>query len=148
MAGIKSNSTTSASTRSMRKYLTTYILASTILIGELHNFWATDPRISNWIIIEYHPMLLQWNVKYTTDQIIPLFYLSALLLYINNKVNRIVARTFLLWSIVDIWLYFYNYKHEGYYQVYFWIAGCITISYFGDEWFNKVFKHIKDWGRK
>jgi len=130
------------------KYASAAILSISLIVGELHNFFAYDTHIQNWILKVYRPATIEWNVKYLTDEILPVMYIAAILLYRNNKGNRVVVRSFLFWAIIDIWLYFYNYKTAGYHQVYLWLAGCLILSYYGNDWFDKIFNHIKNWGKK
>lgn len=115
----------------MKRYLTTIILACTLFIGEFHTIWNNDSRVQNWIWRYDAPMSLAWNVKLAANQLIIILYFIAWILYVPNKVNRTTIVAFLLLSIVDTFLYFYNYKTEEFGKVYVWFAFFYALVYFG-----------------
>lgn len=103
------------------KYLTTYLLAATILIGELHTFWERSSlQVSNWIIFRYVPMSLQWNIKFAADELNPILYFIAFLLYgkYPNRVNKTTVKTFIWFCTIDAGLYFLNWKTFSYGYMY------------------------------
>lgn len=121
------------------KYLTTYLLASTLFIGELHTFWESDPGLEkyNWIWTVQRPMSIQWNIKYLTDQVLPIIYFIAFFYYgkTHNKVNKTTVLSFLIFVSIDTFMYFYNYKTEGYWKMYLWIPVFWLIIY---NWKGKM----------
>lgn len=117
----------------MRKYATTLLMAATMPIGEIHTFWeksASQPV--NWIISKYVPMPVQWNIKFVSDQLNMMLIMLAFFLYkgYSNKVNDTTVLTFLIFSVVDTLMYFYNYKTYGYGITYFGIASLWFLVYF------------------
>ena len=101
----------------MRKYLTTMILGLTLLIGEIHVFWErASTRPVNWIWNNPVPMSLQWNIKYVCLQLNYTLYFLSMLTYCgyDNRINRTTVVAFVLFSLVDTLMYFYNYKTFGY----------------------------------
>ena len=115
----------------MRKYATSYILALTIMLGELHTFWEKgEQHVENWIVEEYRPMTVQWNVKYAIDELNPILYFVAMFLFVPNRVNKTTVLSFILFASVDTLSYFYNYKTYGYGWMYFLLVICWLIVYF------------------
>lgn len=103
----------------MRKYAAALILASTIIIGEIHTFWehsSTSPV--NWILFRQVPMSLQQNLQLALSELNFILYFVAWKLYLPNRVNRNAVTTFLCFCILDAGAYFINYKTYGYWVVY------------------------------
>lgn len=113
----------------MRKYATSMILAATLPLGELHTFWERDTRVQNWILDRTVPMTIQWNVKYLTDQVWWILVFIAMLLYVENRINKATALSFLVFSVLDLFMYIYNFKTYDYGYVYFIIAIIWIIFY-------------------
>lgn len=126
----------------MRPYATTLILALTIFIGELHKFWEYDSTVQNWIIAEYRPMLIKWNMKYLEVEVSVIAYFCAWLLYIPNKVNRTTIWAMFWLAVMDVVLYFYNYKTHGFGAVYYWFAAFWIISFYWNRATNWLWHHI------
>lgn len=104
----------------MRKYATTFILALSILIGEVHTFWegrSQEPIDLIWVRDVYMP--IQWYIKLIGLQVNYTLYFLALYLYGENRINRASAVAFILFSLVDTLMFFYNYKTYGYGSAYF-----------------------------
>lgn len=117
----------------MRKYATTLILASTLLIGEVHTFWEKgSQRKENWIISRYEPMTVQWNIKFVGDQLNVVLYFVAFLMYAKNlnRVNKTTVIVFLATAIIDIGIYFWNFKTINYHYVYFFMIIVWGLIYF------------------
>lgn len=102
----------------IRTYATTLIIWASLLIGELHTFWENSTRRENWILTKSVVMPMQWNVKYATDQAWFILMAFAIYLYLPNRINRTTALAYALFCIADTFMYFYNYKQEGYGWVY------------------------------
>ena len=102
----------------MRKYATTLIIWASLIISELHSFWENTTQQANWILDEYVPMSVQWNVKNVTDELWFIMMGVALLVYVPNRINRTTAAAFTLFCIADFFMYFYNYKQAGYGALY------------------------------
>lgn len=98
----------------MRKYAVTWILFISLLIGEVHTFWEHSKTVSNWILFRYVPLLNQYNVKYTTDQVLFIIYICLPLLWVRNRVNITTVRTFILFNIYDTIMFFWNWKTYDY----------------------------------
>ena len=116
----------------MLRYATTLILASTLIIGEVHTFWEKGSQDKvNWIINSYQPMTMQWNVKFLCDEINVILYFVAFYLYgkYPNRTNKATVLSFLFLAIVDMALYFWNFKTIDYHYVYFCLAVCGWMIY-------------------
>lgn len=114
----------------MRKYATSFILLAALTVGELHSLWANDTRVQNWILTEYRPMVMAWNVTFAGMQLTIILYFVAWLLYRSNKVNRTTVLAFFWFAIFDTIVYFYNYKIRDFGQMYYWFAAFWVISYY------------------
>ncbi len=123
----------------MKPYLTTLILAATLLIGEIHTFWERGIQVKqNWIITRYEPMTIQWNVKFVGEELNWLLFTIAMLFYgrYPNRVNRITVGIFIATATLDIVLYFWNFKTVNYHYVYFGMAAAWAILY----WWTDIAK--------
>lgn len=127
----------------MRKYLATILLILTLPIGELHTFWHNDRTVENWIINRPTPMLIQWNVKYLCDEIIPIFYFLAWYSYRPNRVNKATVSAFLLLAVLDLELYVNNFKTGRFGNVYLWFLAFWIAAMF---WKGSA-NYIWDWIR-
>lgn len=120
--------------RRLKKYAVGLLLASTFFIAELHNFWAGDPRMQNWIVAAYKPMTIQWNVKYASDQLNWILIIFAMFLYgfpfSRNRFNHEIVIIYLAWVIFDTVLYFYNFKTVGYGVVYLCLGAIIALVHY------------------
>lgn len=110
----------------MKKVATTLLLWLTLIIGELHTLWENSTREVNWIYSEYFPMSMQWNVKMAGDELIYVCIALAFLFWDDNRVNRTAIRVFLIYTVLDLLMYFYNYKQRGGYE---WVYLAIIISW-------------------
>lgn len=126
------------------KYAVTYLLWSTILIGELHTFFDKnvvsvlkdgkrvlvekqpdgsykEPKRYNWIIARPYPLTLSKNIKDAAGQLIFIIYFVAFYLYgkTPNPVNKATVLSFIAFVTIDGLAYFYNHKTFNYHIVYF-----------------------------
>lgn len=123
----------------MRKYISSILLSLTLFIGEIHTFWEKSfPKEQNWIIAKYVPMTVQWNIKYASMQLVVILYFLAFVLYVKNKVNRTTVLAFLILSILDTALYFYNFKTQSFGSVYLWFAFFWIWMYYGKDFYNWI----------
>lgn len=113
----------------MRKYATTILIMASMLLAELHTFWPSGGEPENWIWRNYIPMSVRWNVKYLSNEMWPILIFVSLLLYKKNKINYTTILAGLVWCILDVMMYLYNYKTTGYWKVYFWIVPIWIIMY-------------------
>lgn len=102
----------------MRKYATTLIIWASLIIGELHTLWENSTKEANWIWTKNVQMPIQWNVKYAADEVWFILMAVAILLYVPNRINRTTVLAYLTFCILDLVMYFYNYKQEGYEAIY------------------------------
>lgn len=128
----------------MKRHITTYILATTLFLGEIHTFWEKQnpPRVENWIWRKYTPMTVQWNVKQAVDELNCILYFVAMLLYRKNKVNATTVKTLIFFAILDALLYFYDYKTYSFGPVYFWVATVWILMYFWRPATNYIWRKI------
>lgn len=107
------------------RYATTWALMITIILGEVHTFWERSKLVyENWVLFNYVPMSVQWNIKTAVDQLNFILYFVATFYYgrYPNRVNMTTVRTFICFMIIDTGMYFYNYKTVNYGYVYFLLA--------------------------
>ncbi len=109
----------------------TWIMVSTLIIGEVHSaFPDTEASIQNWILRGYKPMTLSWNVAFLESQVIKVLYFVAFLFWKPTKVNFTTIRTFVIAGILDIVLYFYNFKDPLFFgSFYVWMAAIWFLVY-------------------
>lgn len=100
----------------------------TLPIGELHTYWSSQ-RVENWIITEYRPMAESWNVYFVCQELIVIMYFVAWYFWQSNKINFATVISFILLAIMDMAMYFYNYKLGGFGVVYFWFIGFWVVAY-------------------
>lgn len=109
----------------MKRYATTWILVISIAIAESHSYvpqrYATKKQ--NWIYSIDRSMEIQWNVKFLSDQINAILFFLAMFFYNRNRVNRTTVVTFIILSIIELGMYFHNYKTLHYGSVYVWTLG-------------------------
>lgn len=110
----------------MRAIATTILLWLTLIVGELHTLWENSSVNANWIISDYIPMTMQWNVKLLGDEVILVLLALAILMWKDNRINRTAVRVYLIYAILDFALYFYNYKQKGIYE---WVYLMVIISW-------------------
>lgn len=128
----------------MRKYIPTIWLAVMYLAGEAHIIWRLfgfDNSEQNWILVKYMPMSMGWNIKMASGQ---LQWILASLMVITypksrNKENATSMIVFLLWTIFDTILYFWNYKQIGYFGMYLWLPAAWLLIYY---WNSKITKWL------
>ncbi len=102
----------------MKKYRTTLLIWASLLVSELHSLWENCKVNQNWIFKERVVMSVQWNVKNVTDEIWFIMMALAILVYEKNRINRTTVLAYTAFCIIDMFMYFYNYKREGYGAVY------------------------------
>lgn len=115
----------------MRKYVTTLILLLSLIVQEVHIFFPDDVNNQvNLIWMNYKPMTLAWNIRYIENEVLPLLYFMAFYLYVPNFQNRLSVRVFLYFYIVNLIMYFCDFKAlENYYKIYLWMAGFWILAY-------------------
>lgn len=122
----------------IKPYYTTLLIWLSLLTGELHSLWENSTAKANWILTEKREMLIEWNVKYATDELWFILMAWAMLLYKPNRINRTTVAAYLYFCIVDMCMYFYNYKREGYAAIYTFLLIAWVIIY------NRNGKHRTD----
>lgn len=103
----------------MTKKLTPVILlASTYLIGQAYVVFDSK-EVQNWIWMRPTPMPVEWNVKFLSEEINRIIEAVAfyMMLYKAPAIYRLTALEYLIYRIIDIFAYFYNYKTESYWFV-------------------------------
>lgn len=132
------------------RYLTTWILFLTIVLGEVHTFWERqEPEVENWIIARYVPMIIQLNVKIAIDQVNFILYFIAAYFYgrYPNRINTITIKTFIWFMVIDMGMHFYNYKTYNYGYVYFLLA-LIWLTLYKWETVKRAIRKLKFWSWK
>ena len=100
--------------------ISSYIIAATIAIGEIHTFWErSSHKPVSWILKRDVPLTIQWNIKNITDMVNWILIVVAMMLYRPTRENRITAWFYLVFCLLDMVMYFYNYKTYNYHVVYF-----------------------------
>ena len=89
-----------------------------MLIGEVHTLFENSTHSVNFVWNGEVVMPVQWAAKYITDQIWFVIVFAALVLYKDNKINRTTCKVALIYAIADTFMFFYNYKREGYEIIY------------------------------
>lgn len=118
----------------MKKYRTTLLIWASLLIGELHSLWEKCTTNQNWILTKKVVMPIEWNVKYVSDEVWFIMMALAILFYEKNRINRTTVLAYTAFCIIDMFMYFYNYKREGYGAVYtFLLIAWILIYNYGSE---------------
>lgn len=117
----------------MRNHATTWVLALTLILGELHTvpIFSDDPmKTENWILRSYKPMTESWNMYYLESQLIKPLYFLAFLLWKRNKVNITTIKAFLFAGVIDTGMYFYNFKDPLFFgSFYVWMAAIWFLVY-------------------
>lgn len=109
----------------IRRHKTTCILVLSIVIAESHSYVPANyaEKKVNWIYSIDRTMEIQWNVKNLSDQIVQILYFLAMFFYNGNRVNKTTVVTFIVLSIIELGMYFHNYKTLHYGSVYVWTLG-------------------------
>lgn len=126
----------------MRKYLTSFLIALSFVVAELHCFWINDTRVQNWILQRPTPMTIGWNVKHASDQLIWILVALSLLFYRPNRHNRTTVKVFVLWTIFDTCVYFVNFKTAGYGAMYLWLIAAWVIIFYGKRIGEYIYKTL------
>jgi hypothetical protein len=118
-----------------RQYYTTLLIWFSLLTSEVHTIWEGSKVNANWILTKNVPMNLQWNIKYLTDEIWFVLLAASIYYYVPNKINRTTAKAYFCFCVVDLCMYFYNFKQEGYDSIYTFllIAWIIIYNYGGNN---------------
>lgn len=85
-----------------------------LLVGEAHTLLEYTTEKTNWILNDYVPMTIQWNMKYGAGEFQNIIVALAVVFYKDTKFNRTTAKAFVFYYILDLLFYFYNYKRDGY----------------------------------
>jgi hypothetical protein len=131
----------------MKKYATTLILALTIFIGELHTFWERSSyEAVNWIWKRSTPMALQWNIKFVALQVNYVLWFIAAYYYgkYPNRGNKTTVITFIWLAVLDMGMYFYNYKTQYFGSVYLWLVVIWLLTYYWKNIWQYLWKGIKN----
>lgn len=114
------------------KYATTWILILSIVIAESHSYLPSEYAIrkENWILTIDRTMEIQWNVKFLSDQVNFILYFLAMLFYNRNRVNKATVITFIILSVIELGMYFHNYKTLHYGSVYVWSLGIWLLVFY------------------
>lgn len=112
----------------IKEVLTSLILFATIFVGELHNFWAGNETVQNWILFRPTPMPIEWNVKYLIQEVLPIMYFLAWIFYKDNPVNNAVIKSFLFLSVIDLAVYLVNFKTGEFGSIYFWFIAFFLLT--------------------
>jgi len=105
-----------------RDYGTTWLLILSVIVAESHSYLGNFATVKqNWIYSIDRTMEMQWNVKYLSDQVNLILYFLAMFIYKENGINRATVITFLSLSIIDLGMYFHNFKTLHYGSVYVWM---------------------------
>lgn len=117
------------------RYKTTILIWASLLVNEAHTLFEKSKEVQNWILFKYRPMSIDWNLRYLADEISPLLVALALLVYQKNRINDTTVKFLVAYGIVDLVLYFINYKDKEVYRyVYlFLIISWIIIYKYGTK---------------
>lgn len=119
----------------LKKLLPIILLASTYLIGQSYEFFDNAYYDSkgavSWIWDGSHPMLISWNIKYLSENLLWVvvcisFYLVALN---PSRINKLAALEYLLYRIIDILSYFWNFKTTHYWYVFIILGTIMAVIY-------------------
>ena len=97
-------------------------------IGELHSYWSNN-KVENWIWKAYRPMAQSWNVYFASQELIIILYFVAWYFWKDNRINHTTVVSFIFLAILDMIMYFYNYKLGGFGLIYFWFIGFWLVAY-------------------
>ncbi len=114
----------------MKAYTTSILLWLALILGELHSYFPDGPETYNLILRKYVPMTANWNVWFIGVNVQWLLLIMAIRFYRHNKHNRVTIRVFTYFAIIDIFLYFYNWKTYEYGKVYIWMAAAWLLMYY------------------
>jgi hypothetical protein len=106
------------------RYATTLLIWASLIVNEVHTFFENIDKEASWILTKDVPMLIQWNVKFIGDEVSGLLIALALLLYKKNRINDTTVKVFVAYWIIDLLLYFYDYKQPDSYK---WVYLVILI---------------------
>lgn len=119
----------------MRKYISSLLLAISLIVGEIHTFWEGGAiRMQNWIYSVDRTMALQWNIKFASMQLQGILIAFAIYYFVKSKANTTAAASFVFFQFVDTYRYFYNYKLDGFGWAY------IAAAVFGFLYYKLAFK--------
>ena len=103
----------------IREYATFWLLWLGMVVTEFHTlFFNFGTSKSNWIIGEYVPDTLDWNIKNLEQVLVPIILVGGLMLYRENKINRITRKVLFIWLIIDGFMFYLNYKQQ---DLYIWV---------------------------
>jgi hypothetical protein len=106
------------------RYATTLLIWASLIVNEVHTFFENINKEASWILTKDVPMLIQWNVKFIGDEVSGLLIALALLLYKKNRINETTVKVFVAYWVIDLVLYFYDYKQPDSYK---WVYLVILI---------------------
>ena len=76
----------------MRNYATTILIWLSFIVGEFHTLFEREKYYSNWIIADYVPMPIQWNVKYAMMELWNVLIFGAIVFWKDNRTNKASAK--------------------------------------------------------
>jgi hypothetical protein len=102
-----------------RTFLSIFLLALIFPAREIWQLWKTADREVNWFLIIDYPLSIQWYFKFLGAQISE--FLMALVIYrITYKIQalRMAAVVVLIYSLVDLMMFFVCFNKAGYALIY------------------------------
>jgi len=114
----------------IKKSFPILLLASTYFIGQLYVFFSTT-EVSNWILFKPTPMVDAWNMKYLSEEINRIIEAVAFAIMLKkaDDAYRLVAYEYILYRVVDIFSYFYDFKTNSYWIILFLLGIIFAILF-------------------
>jgi hypothetical protein len=114
----------------IKKSFPILLLASTYFIGQLYVFFSTT-EVSNWILFKSTPMVDAWNMKYLSEEINRTIEAVAFAMMLKkaDDAYRLVAYEYILYRVVDIFSYFYDFKTNSYWIILFLLGIIFAILF-------------------
>lgn len=114
----------------IKKYIPIFILACTYLIGQAYTF-VSDTEIQNWILYAHKPMTIAWNVKYLSEEVNRVVEAIAFLMMLKGArdIYKLAILEYLLYRVLDIIFYFYNFKTTNYWYLFLILGTIIALIY-------------------
>lgn len=115
-----------------RTFYNVVLLALIIPVNEMHHLFKDDIKMVNsWWFLDY-PLNIQWYVKFLCLNISDV--LKGFLIYRVSRLNqvfRIAAATYLIYTLFDLIMFFWNFNKGDYMVPYSFIAVIIiSLAYY------------------
>lgn len=110
------------------------LLALTYVTGQAYLFFSHVKLVQNWILCQYKPMLVEWNVKFLSEEVNRIieaiafrWMVKKILKWADNKGIRASERfvfirfalvEYLWYRVLDLCAYFYDFKTQRYWYVF------------------------------